>query len=98
MFITPTVTAGSGELPPPAVKCLDTATFTTRLMQQRELEETLEALHTEIERMIMSVSLGYQLASETSPGKLEYVELDSIVNVEELINFVSRSLDDIQEE
>ncbi len=38
--------------------------------------------------MIVSISLGCQLATETSPGELKEIELGSVANADELTNFV----------
>jgi hypothetical protein len=49
---------------------------------------TSEAVKAEINQMILSISLGCQLATETSPGELKEIELGSVANADELTNFV----------
>jgi Putative DNA-binding domain len=53
---------------------------------------TAEAAGAEIRALIPPITLGYQLATETSPGEPQHVELRSVVDVQALANFVSQSV------
>ena len=47
-----------------------------------------ESVQVEIEALILPLILGYRLATETSPGKLEHIELRNAADVETLSAFI----------
>jgi hypothetical protein len=58
----------------------------------RPSEQTVEAVRAEIEQMILPLTLGYRLTTETSQGELKHVEFSGIVDVQELTDFVVAQL------
>jgi hypothetical protein len=52
------------------------------------LEQTVEAVRAEIDQMILPLTLGYRLATETSQGELKHVQFRDIVDAQELTDFV----------
>ena len=58
----------------------------------RPLKQTVEAVRAEIDQMILPLTLGYRLATETSPGELKHGEFRNIVDAQELTNFVVTQL------
>jgi hypothetical protein len=54
----------------------------------RPSEETVEAVRTEVEQMILPLTLGYRLATETSPGEMKHIELRNVANTQRLTNFI----------
>jgi hypothetical protein len=58
----------------------------------RPRSETRDAIEAELKYMILPVSISYKLATETSPGDLQYIELRQIVDVEQLTDFVVTKL------
>ncbi len=53
---------------------------------------TTEAIKAEIETKMLARPVYYQLATETSPGELQKIELNSIANVDELTDDIMHSL------
>ena len=54
----------------------------------RPNSETDEAVQAEIEKLLAPLTLGVRLATEVSPGKLEHVELRSVLDVQQTVEFV----------
>lgn len=54
----------------------------------RPTATTHESLEPEIEVMIANISLGCQLATETSPGQVKQVELRPVINLREIAEFI----------
>jgi len=54
----------------------------------RPSEFSMESVKGEIETLILPLTLGYRLATETSPGKLEHIELCNAADVETLTAFI----------
>jgi hypothetical protein len=54
----------------------------------RPSEETVDAVRAEVDQMILPLTFGYRLATETSPGELTYVELRSVANAQELTDYI----------
>ncbi|MGH8509226.1 MAG: AlbA family DNA-binding domain-containing protein [Gammaproteobacteria bacterium] len=57
-------------------------------------ELSREAVKSEIETLILPLTLGYRLATETSPGKLEHIVLRNAANVEKLTAFILQEITD----
>jgi hypothetical protein len=55
-------------------------------------DSAAEAVGAEIRTLMLPITLGYQLATETSPGRLHHIELRSVVDVQALAVFVSQSV------
>jgi hypothetical protein len=50
--------------------------------------EAPEQLRLEIEQVLCSVTLGYRIATETSPGELRHVKLVNGIDVDKLVEFI----------
>lgn len=51
-----------------------------------------ESVKVELETLILPLNLGYRLATETSPGKLEHIELRNVADVEALTAFILQEI------
>jgi hypothetical protein len=54
----------------------------------RPQNQTEEALRDELVTLLVNLTLGYRLASETSPGALEHAELRGVLNLDSLLEFL----------
>ncbi|PZR97536.1 MAG: hypothetical protein DLM70_19110, partial [Chloroflexi bacterium] len=54
----------------------------------RPAAPTTEAVRAEVDEMILAITLGYRLATETSPGEMQYTELKRVADAQELTDFV----------